>query len=103
VRLARLYGSETMAVLGDRPQPLSPSVFAEEVRWAVTVEGAETLEDAVYRRLRAAWYLPHERDDLLEPVADVMAGQLGWDAARRDREIAATRAQFDAELNPLHL
>jgi glycerol-3-phosphate dehydrogenase len=103
VRLARLYGSETMAVLGDRPQPVSPSVFAEEVRWAVAVEGAETLEDAVYRRLRAAWFLPRERDDLLERVAEVMAGMLGWDAARRDREIAATRAQFDAESNPLRV
>jgi glycerol-3-phosphate dehydrogenase len=59
-RLVRLYGSELFDVLGEQPRALSPSVFAEEVAWAVEVEGARGLEDVVYRRLRAAWFLPAE-------------------------------------------
>jgi glycerol-3-phosphate dehydrogenase len=96
-RLTRLYGSETFAMLGDQPTPLSPSVFREEVRWAVEVEGADTLEDVVYRRLRAAWYLPNECEDLLERAAELMGELLGWDAARRTRELAATGARLAAE------
>jgi len=97
-RLTRLYGSETFAVLGDQPTPLSASVFLEEVRWAVAVEGAASLEDTIYRRLRAAWYLPNECDELLERSATVMGESLGWDDARRALEVAATRARLAAEL-----
>jgi glycerol-3-phosphate dehydrogenase len=97
-RLTRLYGAEVFAVLGDRPTPLSASVFAEEVRWAVAVEGAHTLEDVLYRRLRAAWYLPGERAALVEPCAALMAPALCWDAARVAREIADTRARLASEL-----
>jgi glycerol-3-phosphate dehydrogenase len=97
LRVTRLYGSETFAVLGERPVPLSASLFREEVRWAVEVEGAATLEDAIYRRLRVAWYQPAERAELLEPVALIMGGLLGWDAARVAAELASTRARLDAE------
>jgi glycerol-3-phosphate dehydrogenase len=68
------------------------------LRWAVAVEGAATLEDAIYRRLRAAWYLPDELRELLAGAAAVMGELLGWDDARRAAEIAATRARLDAEL-----
>jgi glycerol-3-phosphate dehydrogenase len=97
-RLTRLYGAEVFAVLGQRPTALSASVFAEEVRWAVAVEGAHTLEDVLYRRLRAAWYLPGEITALVEPCAALMAPALCWDAARVAREIAETRARLEAEL-----
>lgn len=97
-RLVGLYGSEVFDVLGARPTPLSPSVFAQEVDWGVAVEGAQSLEDVIYRRLRAAWFLPGELDTLLPAAAGRLAEHRGWDAARRDEEIAGTRARLDAEL-----
>jgi glycerol-3-phosphate dehydrogenase len=97
-RLTRLYGAEVFAVLGERPTALSASVFAEEVHWAVTVEGAHTLEDVLYRRLRAAWYLPGERAALVEPCAPLMAQALCWDATRVASEIAEVRARLAGEL-----
>jgi len=97
-RLMRQYGSEVFDVLGQQPAPVSASVFAEEVRWAVGVEGAQTMEDLLYRRLRAAWFLPAECDELIERCAVLMGDALGWDDARRAREVAAVRARLDAEL-----
>jgi glycerol-3-phosphate dehydrogenase len=97
-RLVRLYGSEVTAVLGVRPTPLSASAFAEEVAWAVEVEGARRLEDVLYRRLRAAWFLPAERDELIQRGGRVMAERLGWDDGRLGREREAVRARLDQEL-----
>jgi glycerol-3-phosphate dehydrogenase len=98
-RLVRLYGSELFDVLGEHPTPLSESVFAEEVHWAVRVEGARTLEDVVYRRIRAAWFLPDELEALVPALATVLADELGWGDARREAEIARTRARLSAELD----
>jgi glycerol-3-phosphate dehydrogenase len=52
---------------------------------AVTEEMALTLEDAVMRRTSLGQFGPPEN---LGKVADVMAGLLGWDDARKSREIA---------------
>ena len=97
-RLVRLYGAEAPAVLGERPTPLTPSTFAEEVDWAVDVEGARTLEDAVYRRLRAAWFLPDELEQAVGRIASRMAQRLGWDVATTEAEIRAVQARLADEL-----
>ena len=75
-----------------------PSTFAEEVDWAVDVEGARTLEDVIYRRLRAAWFLPDELEQAVDRVAARMAGKLGWDAATTDAEIRAVQSRLADEL-----
>lgn len=93
-RLARLYGAETFAVLGVNPRPLSASTFEQEVLWALDVEGAETLEDVIYRRLRTAWYLPEECRESLGAVAQLVASRKGWSADR----LAQERAVVDARL-----
>ena len=97
-RLVRLYGAEAPAVLGGQPAPLTPSTFAEEVDWAVDVEGARTLEDVIYRRLRAAWFLPDELEQAVDRVAARMAGKLGWGAATTDAEIRAVQSRLADEL-----
>ncbi len=99
-RLVRLYGNETSEVLALGHQPIVPGgrVVAGEVDWAVQVDGALTLEDLVYRRTRAAWYTPAERDALIAPAASLMADLLGWDAARTTAEIEAVRTRFASEL-----
>ena len=97
-RLARLYGSEVFDVLGATPTPLSASLFAEEVRWGVTVEGAVTLEDMVYRRLRAAWFAATELEDALPAVAEHMAAALGWTAQERQEQLRQCRARLQEDL-----
>lgn len=99
-RLVRLYGDETSQVLALGQDPLVPKgrVVAGEVIWAVQVDGALTLEDLVYRRTRAAWYTPSEREALLAPAAWMMGDLLGWDKARTTAEIDAVRTRYDSEL-----
>lgn len=97
-RLVRLYGSEVFSVLGSNPSPVSESVFAEEIAWAVNVEGAETLEDVVYRRLRAAWFLPMEVEGLMPRCASLMGSALGWTEGRVAEEIQRVRSRLSEEL-----
>ena len=98
-RLVRLYGDETSQVLALGQGSLVPGgrVVAGEVAWAVQVDGALTLEDLVYRRTRAAWYTPAEREGLLVPAASLMADLLGWDDARTADEVESVRARFTGE------
>jgi glycerol-3-phosphate dehydrogenase len=76
-------------------EPLCPhgAVGAAEVLHAVRREWAMTLGDVLLRRtmlgVRACQAL-----DCIDRVADVAGGALGWDAARRGREIAAYRSEI---------
>ena len=99
-RLVRLYGDETSQVLALGHQPIvrGGRVVAGEVDWAVQVDGALTLEDLIYRRTRAAWYTPAEREDLLAPAASLMGDLLGWDEARTMSEIDSVRGRYASEL-----
>ena len=99
-RMVRLYGDETSQVLALGQESLVPGgrVVAGEVDWAVKVDGALTLEDLIYRRTRAAWYTPAERDDLLAPAASLMGDLLGWDEVRTAAEIDAVRTRYASEL-----
>lgn len=97
-RLVRLYGSEAEQVLGAAPQPLTTSTFAGELDWAVTVEGASTLEDVVYRRLRAAWFLPDEVETLLQPAAARLAVRFGWSEIETAGQLARVRERLAGEL-----
>jgi glycerol-3-phosphate dehydrogenase len=99
-RLARLYGVEALELLEDGFHPLveGGSVAAEEVDWAILMEGAVTLEDVLYRRTRVPFYDPSLRERVVEPVADRMAALLGWDASRRMREVESVRGRLTQDL-----
>ena len=99
-RLVRLYGNEASQVLALGQDSLVPGgrVVDGEVAWAVEVDGALTLEDLVYRRTRAAWYTPAEREKLVVPAASLMADLLGWDEIRTADEVESVRARFASEL-----
>lgn len=97
-RLARLYGSEVFDVLGSAPTPLSASLFAEEVTWGVAIEGAITLEDMVYRRLRAAWFAATELEEALPAIAEHMAAALGWSDAEQSEQLQLCRARLREDL-----
>ncbi len=99
-RLARLYGSESSDVAQGGSEPLLPGapVLASEVDWSVRMEGAATVEDVLYRRLRTPWYVPEAREMGVAPIAERMAGLLGWDEARKRSEVARARELLAAEL-----
>ncbi len=97
-RLVRLYGSEVPIVLGERPEPVANSVFAEEIRWSLANESLVHLEDLLYRRLRVAWFDPTEVEAVLLAGADLMAEHLHWSEASREKEIAATRTRLAQDL-----
>ena len=98
-RLARLYGEDSSAVLAQGAAPLAGGAVLEgEVRWALAEETPQRLEDLIYRRLRAAWFAPEERDALLAPAAALMGQALGWSPERQAQEVAQTKARIAQEL-----
>jgi glycerol-3-phosphate dehydrogenase len=108
-QLAGRYGYAARDVLvlaadrGELAQPILPGRpdLLAEVIFAARREQAGSVGDVLLRRTRLgltgarALCAPGERAP--ERVADALAGELGWDAARRDAEVAAFRAEAAAE------
>ena len=98
-RLCWLYGSQLDDLLAladdDRSwlEPLHPEVPAlrGEVRLAVEREMALTLVDFMDRRAALLLFSPNFGLAAADAAADIMAEALGWDADRRNRELAAYR------------
>jgi len=97
-RLVRLHGTEARELARGGTQELVPGVLASEIDWAVRREGAATLEDLLYRRLRTSLYAGSGREAAVLPAAERMARLLGWDAARTQTEVQRARAQLAADL-----
>ena len=103
-RLCWLYGKQLddlLALAADDPswlEPLHPEVPAlrGEVRLAVEREMALTLVDFMDRRAALLLFSPNFGLAGADAAADIMAEALGWDAARRTRELAKYR-EFAAE------
>jgi glycerol-3-phosphate dehydrogenase len=104
-RLLRRYGdrvSELEALIEARPalaQPLQGGEghLAVEVIHACAYEGALHLEDVLERRTRLAIMSADRGVEAAAPAAELMAGELGWDAARARAETAAWRRRVAAE------
>jgi len=94
-RAARLYGSEASELFSNGNGP------AVEAAFAVTHEGALTLEDYWVRRSSRACFDHNGGMDALEPAADIMAELLGWTDTERNRQIAACRQQRDEDMQLL--
>jgi len=103
-RLARTYGGEAGGVLARGAEPVVEGAWlvAGEIEHAVAVEGALHVEDVLYRRTGTALYDPVGRESALAPVAARMAERLGWDDARREQEVARTRARLESDLSFRH-
>jgi glycerol-3-phosphate dehydrogenase len=80
-----------------RPLPGAPAHLAAEVVHAVTVEGALHVDDVLTRRTRVSIATPHRGTESAPAVAALMAGVLGWDRERTDREVAHYAARVAAE------
>jgi glycerol-3-phosphate dehydrogenase len=104
-RLRAVHGSdagEVFATAGDAAAweplavdvPLSPA----EVRYAVRHEMACTLTDVLERRTRLALFATERAGTIAPAVADIVGAELGWNAERRDAELAAFARQCEARL-----
>ena len=60
--------------------------------WAARHEMARTVEDVLARRTRALFLNARAAEAMAPEVARLMAGELGWDAARQAAEVAAFSA-----------
>jgi len=92
-RLVARHGLEAGAVveLGSRAGLLAVLPGTEhleaEVAWAARTELALSLDDVLARRMRVAQELADRGASIAPRVAEIMAGELGWDAGRQAREV----------------
>jgi glycerol-3-phosphate dehydrogenase len=92
--------AEADPALAQRISPELPDIAAEAA-YAASHEQAHTVADVLLRRTRLGLLDAHR---LCEPdaegprvVAEAMAGQLGWNAARTECELEAWREEARAE------
>jgi glycerol-3-phosphate dehydrogenase len=76
--------------LGEPLHPALPYVKAEVV-WAARHEMARTVEDALARRTRALFLNARAALEMSPVVANLMADELGWNLAVKEKQIAAFR------------
>jgi glycerol-3-phosphate dehydrogenase len=103
--LLHRYGSgidEVLALVAERPElarpiPGAEDYLAAEAVYAASHEGALHLEDVLVRRTRIAMETADRGLAAAEPVAGHMAAVLGWERARREREVDAYRLRVAAE------
>jgi glycerol-3-phosphate dehydrogenase len=104
-RLLHRHGDRTADVLElvrrdpelGRPLDGAPGYLAAEVVHAVTAEGALHLDDVLTRRTRVSIETAHRGVDSAPAVAALVAGPLGWDEERVDREVEHYLARVAAE------
>ena len=93
---------EVLALVADdpslgRPLPGAEDHLRAEVVYAVSHEGARHLDDVLTRRTRISIETFDRGTACAGPAADLMAGVLGWDRARRDEEVAHYLRRVAAE------
>jgi glycerol-3-phosphate dehydrogenase len=84
-------------------QPLTAGLpyLKAEIVYAVTHEGAMTVDDVISRRTRLAFEAPNAGLDLVESIATLIAPYLGWGAREKKASIAEYRAQVEREVEAL--
>ncbi len=94
-RHLQVYGGDApalMALADEQPggrESLHPALpyWRSEVIWAVRHEMARSVEDVLARRTRALFLNAQAAIDMAPMVAELMAGEMGWDAGRRKEQI----------------
>ena len=96
IHLLNRYGSQIGVIFeliesdAKLSQPLSADLayIKAEVIYAVTHEGAQTVEDVLSRRTRISFEASDGGEALATSVATLMAPVLGWDAAAKKESVA---------------
>jgi glycerol-3-phosphate dehydrogenase len=104
-RMIEFYGTDaaTIARLGSKPLHLA-DFCSGEVQWAIEVEGASSLEDIVYRRMRVPYYATPSANDwplVCEAIADKAAMHFDWNEQKRATELRRLMARFDEDMKPV--
>ena len=63
-----------------------------EILYAVTHEGARSIDDVFSRRTRIAFEAPDQGLSVIDNVADLIAPHLGWSATQKTASIQEYRA-----------
>ncbi|WP_151083259.1 glycerol-3-phosphate dehydrogenase/oxidase [Nocardioides cynanchi] len=79
------------------PLPGAEDYLCAEVVYAVSHEGARHLDDVLARRTRISIETFDRGTVAVFAAADLMAGELGWDRARRDDEVDHYLRRVEAE------
>jgi glycerol-3-phosphate dehydrogenase len=103
--MLRRYGTETEYLVdlmeGDpalsAPLPGAREHLAVEAVFAASHESVQHLDDVLVRRMRISFESADRGVAAAPVVADLIAPILGWDAQRRDAEVASYLARVDAE------
>jgi glycerol-3-phosphate dehydrogenase len=94
-----VYGSDAPKIralmkhdprLADKLHPELPYIRAEVI-WALREEMARTIEDVLARRTRALFLNARAAIEMAPAVADLMASELDWDAATKQKQLTAFR------------
>jgi glycerol-3-phosphate dehydrogenase len=93
---------EVLELVAERPELAQPLAGAEdylaaEIVYAVSHEGARHLDDVLTRRTRISIETFDRGAHAARPAADLMAGVLDWDRARRDDEVDHYLRRVEAE------
>jgi glycerol-3-phosphate dehydrogenase len=85
-------------------QPLAAGLpyLKAEIVYAVTHEGAMTVDDVISRRTRLAFEAPNAGLGLVDDVAALIAPYLGWGAKEKKASIAEYTAQVEEEVKALN-
>ncbi|MEO6027962.1 MAG: glycerol-3-phosphate dehydrogenase/oxidase [Candidatus Binatia bacterium] len=104
-RLIATYGSDALDVVRHADGPDALATFsteiplsAAEVQYAIRHEMAQTLVDVLERRSRLAYFATEAARAAAPRVADIAAGELGWDAHRTAHEVESFTRECDARL-----
>ncbi len=92
-RLLSYYGCEAPEVLALDSEKLHPSqpYLSAEVMFACRYEMAQTIRDFMARRVRWEILDWQSCSEAVHKVGEIMATELGWSAARKEREIEEYR------------
>jgi glycerol-3-phosphate dehydrogenase len=93
---------DLLALIAERPDLRHPLAGAEdylaaEIVYAVTHEAARHLDDVLTRRTRISIETFDRGVAAARPAAELMAAELGWDAARLEEEVDHYRRRVEAE------
>ena len=72
-----------------------------EIYYAVSHEGARTVDDVISRRTRIAFEAHNQGVDLADAIAEIIAPVLGWSAKERRASVAAYESLVERELAAL--
>ena len=72
-----------------------------EIYYAVSHEGARTVDDVISRRTRIAFEAHNQGLDLADAIAEIIAPVLGWSAKERRASVAAYELLVERELAAL--